>query len=74
MNKKGLIRAGFTAEQQKRIFKAFKKIYKGNGAFLDRVKAVAAEDGLDENVRYMIESIMRSSEHRFGRYLERFRD
>ena len=74
VNRRGLRRAGFTEEQQGRITEAFKKIYRGNGVFLERVKAIAAEDGLDENVRYMVESIMRSSEHRFGRHLEKFRD
>ena len=74
VNKKGLVRAGFTEQQQDLIMEAFKKIYKGDGVFLDRVKALATEDGLDENVRYMVESIMRSSEHRFGRHLEQFRD
>ena len=73
VNKRGLVRAGFTEQQQDLIMEAFKKIYKGDGVFLDRVKALAAEDGLDENVRYMVESILRSSEHRFGRHLEKFR-
>jgi len=74
VNKRGLRRAGLNTEQQGRIIDAFKKIYKGNGIFLNRVKAVAAEDGIDENVRYMVEAIMRSSEHRFGRHLEKYRD
>jgi UDP-N-acetylglucosamine acyltransferase len=74
VNKRGLSRAGYTPEQQEQIFEAFRKIYKGNGVFLDRVKTLSKEDGLDENVRYMVESIMRSNEHRFGRHLEQFRD
>ncbi len=75
VNKRGLKRAGLTDEQQAKIVEAFKKIYRDdNGVLLERVKALAAEDGLDENVRAMVDAIIRSSEHRFGRYLEIFRD
>jgi UDP-N-acetylglucosamine acyltransferase len=74
INKRGLARAGLTEDQQEKIVKAFKRIYRGEGALLDRVKAMAAEDGLDENVRAMIDAILRSSLHRFGRYLETHRE
>ncbi|HPD45262.1 MAG TPA: acyl-ACP--UDP-N-acetylglucosamine O-acyltransferase [Anaerohalosphaeraceae bacterium] len=74
INKRGLIRAGLTEEQQSHIFEAFRRIYRGDGPLLDRVKELAAEDGLDENVRRMIDAILRSSQHRFGRYLEQYRD
>jgi hypothetical protein len=54
---------------------AFKKIYKSDeGVFNDRVNALAAEKDLDENVRFMVDSIKKSNEHRFGRHLEQFRD
>ena len=36
-------------------------------------KALAAKGGLDENVQAMVDSLLRSSEHRFGRYLESLR-
>jgi UDP-N-acetylglucosamine acyltransferase len=75
VNKRGLERAGFTEAQQKKITDAFKKIYRDdNGVLLERVKTLAAQDGLDENVRAMVDAIIRSSEHRFGRYLEMFRN
>lgn len=75
INKRGLDRAGYDAKQQKNIMRAFKKIYKSDeGVFVDRVKALAAEDGIDENVKCMVDSIIRSSQHRFGRYLEQYRD
>lgn len=74
VNKRGLVRAGFDEEQQGRIVEAFKQIYRGDGIFLERVKAVADGNGLDENVRAMVDAIIRSSEHRFGRHLEQFRD
>ena len=75
VNKRGLERVGLTDEQQAKVVEAFKKIYRDNeGVLLERVKALAAEDGLDENVRAMVDAIIRSSQHRFGRYLEIFRD
>ena len=72
-NKRGLDRAGYDEGQQKNIMAAFKKIYRGEGIFLERIKTFAAENELDENVGYMVDSIVRSNEHRFGRYLETFR-
>jgi UDP-N-acetylglucosamine acyltransferase len=75
VNKKGMERAELTEAQQEKIIEAFKKIYRDdNGVLLERVKALAAQDGLDENVRAMVDAIIRSSEHRFGRYLEIFRN
>ncbi len=74
INKRGLNRGGFNPEQQETITAAFKKIYRNHdGVFIDRVKEIAEEDGLDENVRHMVDSIIRSTEHRFGRHLEKFR-
>ncbi len=73
VNKRGLDRAGLSEQQQERIFDAYKKLYRQEGTLLENAKALATEDGLDENVRAMIESITKSSEHQFGRYLEKFR-
>jgi len=73
VNKRGLIRAGFTEEQQRKIFEAYKKLYRQGGTLLENAKALAAEDRLDENVRAMTETIIKSSQQQFGRYLEKFR-
>ncbi len=73
VNKRGLDRAGLNEQQQERIFDAYKKLYRQEGTLLENAKALATEDGLDENVRAMIDSITKSSEHQFGRYLEKFR-
>ena len=73
VNKRGLDRAGLNVEQQKRIFEAYRKLYREPGTLLENANALAQEDGLDENVRAMIDSITKSSEHRFGRYREKFR-
>jgi len=73
VNKRGLVRAGFSEQQQEKIFEAYKKLYRQGGTLLENAKALAREDGLDENVQAMIDAITRSSEHQFGRYLETFR-
>ena len=73
VNKRGLVRAGFSEQQQQQIIEAHKKLYRQDGALLENAKALAQEDGLDENVRAMIDAIIRSSQHQFGRYLETFR-
>ena len=73
VNKRGLVRAGLSQQQQRQIFEAYKKLYRQGGALLENAKALAQEDGLDENVRAMIDMIIKSSQQRFGRYLELFR-
>jgi UDP-N-acetylglucosamine acyltransferase len=73
VNKRGLVRAGLNEQQQEKILEAYKKLYRQGGTLLENTKALAAEDGLDENVRAMLETITRSNEQRFGRYLEKFR-
>jgi len=73
INKRGLARAGLDEDQQKKIYEAYKKLYRNGGALLKNAKALASEDGLDENVKEMLDVIIKSGEHRFGRYLETFR-
>ena len=73
VNKRGLERAGLSEEAQRRIFEAYKKLYRQGGVLLENAKALAGEDGLDENVRAMVDTIIKSSKQRFGRYLENFR-
>jgi UDP-N-acetylglucosamine acyltransferase len=74
VNKRGLKRAGLTDEQQRKIFDAYRRLYRSQKPLLENARQLAAEDGLDENVRDMVNAILRSSEHRFGRYLETFRE
>jgi UDP-N-acetylglucosamine acyltransferase len=73
VNKRGLDRAGLGEQQQQHIFEAYKKLYKQGGALLENATALAQEDGLDENVRAIIDAITKSSEHQYGRYREKFR-
>ena len=73
VNERGMVRAGLSEQQQQKITEAYKKLYRQGGTLLENVEALAQEDGLDENVRAMLEAIVRSSEQRFGRYLEKFK-
>ncbi len=73
VNKRGLSRAGLDDDQQKRILDAYKQLYRNGGLLINNAKALAEQDGLDENVREMVDMIIHSGEHRYGRYLETFR-
>ena len=75
VNKRGMERAGLSEQSQDQITDAYKKLYRqGGNSLLENARALASEDGLDENVREMVDMIIKSSEQRFGRYLEKFRD
>ena len=73
INKRGLTRAGMDEQQQKAICDAFKKMFRNEGPLLENAKQFIQQTGLDDNVRAMAETIINSSKHRFGRYLETFR-
>lgn len=74
VNKRGLKRAGFSEQQQKKICDAYKRLYRNGRPLLENAKEFIAEDNLGENVRAMVDAIIKSSQQRFGRYLELFRD
>ena len=74
VNKRGLKRAGLNEKQQKAIQDAYKHLYRDDKKpLLQKAKEMAKETGLDENVCDMVDAILKSSEHRYGRYLEKFR-
>jgi UDP-N-acetylglucosamine acyltransferase len=74
VNSRGFNRAGLTDDQKTAIRRAYQCLYRNkNGTLLSNAKLLAQQDGLDENVRAMIEFIEKSSQHRFGRYLELYR-
>ena len=53
---------------------AYKHLYRDDKKpLLQKAKEMAKEAGLDENVRDMVDAILKSSEQRYGRYLEKFR-
>lgn len=70
VNKRGLSRAGLSEPQQEHIHEAYRKLYRQGGALLSNAQELARLDGLDENVRSMIDAICKSHQHKFGRYLE----
>ena len=73
VNRKGLKRAGISEDSQKKILAAYKKLYRGNGSLLEKAKEMTGKDNLDEDVKAMVDAVIKSSQHRFGRYLEQFR-
>jgi len=74
VNKRGLVRAGLDEDAQKAVMKAYRRLYRKNkGSLLGEAEAMAAEGGLDEYVQAIVDVIINSSKHRFGRYLELFR-
>jgi UDP-N-acetylglucosamine acyltransferase len=73
VNKRGLKRAGLTDAQKTNVMDAFKKLYRSGGTLFENAQALAEQDGLDENVSMMVNAIINSNKHRFGRYLEQFR-
>jgi UDP-N-acetylglucosamine acyltransferase len=73
VNMRGLKRGGYSPGEQERIVWAYKRLYRRDGSLLERARALAKEDGLDENVKAMVDSIDKSSQHRYGRYLELYR-
>jgi len=73
VNKRGLLRAGLNEEQQQHIHDAYRRLYRRGSALLTNAKALAEQDGLDENVKAIIDSILKSSQHKSGRYRETLR-
>jgi UDP-N-acetylglucosamine acyltransferase len=74
VNKRGMSRAGLSEQSQEKVIEAYKKLYRRGGALEENAKAMARKDGLDENVKAILDVITKSSQQRFGRYLETFRD
>jgi UDP-N-acetylglucosamine acyltransferase len=70
VNKRGLRRAGLSELQQERIHSAYRQLYRQGGTLLANARILADQDGLDDNVRAMVDSIFKSCQHRFGRYRE----
>ena len=73
VNKRGMSRAGLSEQQQQKVVDAYKKLYRQGGTLLENAEALAQKNGLDENVRAMVDMIIKSGQQRFGRYLEKFR-
>lgn len=70
VNLKGLARAGLNREQKRRIIDAYKQLYKKGGHMANKIRDLEQQNGLDENVKAMVDAIKKSSQHRYGRFLE----
>ncbi|MDD5133919.1 MAG: acyl-ACP--UDP-N-acetylglucosamine O-acyltransferase [Phycisphaerae bacterium] len=70
INKRGLMRAGLTEEQQKEIDEVYRLLFRSKTPLLQNATTLIASDSLDENAGAMCQAIINSSKHRFGRFLE----
>ena len=74
VNRRGLKRAGLDESQQDKIIQAYKELYRGkNKSLIQKAKDMIRQPNLDENIRCLLDSLLKSSQQRFGRYLEQFR-
>jgi UDP-N-acetylglucosamine acyltransferase len=73
INKRGISRAGLTPEQGAEVVRAFRRLYRSEGALLDNALLLSREPNLDASVQAMVDSVINSSRHRFGRHLETLR-
>jgi UDP-N-acetylglucosamine acyltransferase len=72
-NRRGMSRAGLSEQQQEQIQQAYRQLYRQGGPLLENARVLAQQDQLDPNVLAIIDSIEKSAQHRFGRYLETLR-
>ena len=73
VNRRGMHRGGFGEDEQDCVMDAYKRLYRQGGALLENAQNLAKEDGIDENVKALTDSVIRSHKHQYGRYLETFR-
>jgi len=76
LNILGLKRAGFRPESIQALEKAYRLLYRrpAGKTIAQALDELATQEDLDENVRYLSESVRRSSQHRMGRFRELERD
>ena len=74
LNTIGLQRAGFSPESIEALDEAYRRLYRRRrGSIAQVLEEMLSLDGLDENVKYLLEFLQRSFQHRLGRYQELFR-
>lgn len=73
VNKRRLKTAGLNETEQQNVCRAFHYLYREPGPVVHKAQTLAEKNGLDKNVRDMVDIIINSSEHRYGRYREKFR-
>ena len=70
VNIRGISRAGLSEQDKEKISNGYRKLFRQGKVLLENAQNLAKEDGIDENVMAIINSIIKSSEHRYGRYRE----
>lgn len=73
VNKRGMARSGLGESEQKGVFSTFKKLYRQNRPLVEAAKSLKESGNLDSASLEVVDAILRSDEHRFGRYLEQYR-
>lgn len=71
----GLQRADFSPESIAALEMAYRRLFRRSGSetLAATVEELATRNGLDDNVKYLLESLRRRNQHRMGRYRELFR-
>ena len=73
INDRGVQRAGLGDARLKSLRKAQRQLYRKGGSLIENAKRMEEQEGLDPAVHEITDFIARSATHRFGRYLELFR-
>ncbi len=74
LNAVGLQRAGFSAESIQALNETYRGLYRHReGALTGAVEEMMSRQELDENVKYLLEFLQRSFQHRMNRHRELFR-
>ena len=76
LNAIGLTRAGVSPESIDALQQAYRRLYRRTGgrSLAATVQELLAQNNLDENVEYLLNSLQRSSQHRYNRYRELTRE
>ncbi|MBN1764565.1 MAG: acyl-ACP--UDP-N-acetylglucosamine O-acyltransferase [Sedimentisphaerales bacterium] len=74
LNAIGLQRGGFSEDSIKALNQIYRRLYRHRqGSHVNLVSEILCQNPEDENVRYLLEFLLRSFQHRFGRYQESLR-
>lgn len=73
VNSMNLVRNGFTPQQVEAIKDVYKKLFRSNGSMIPVLEQLNKNDGLDPNIRYLVDAMQRSLQGRHGRYRETLR-
>lgn len=74
INKTGMCRNGMSEQQIDSLEAAYRRLFCGRNDQLRQIEQIEAENGLDENVRYLCQFLKASTDGKFGRYRETLRN